>query len=333
CLADIAHDPPLLQGSAASTEKYAAGTYRLPFQFTLPEDLMTSVVLSFGHVRYAVRAQLVVSTLRRTEYLAEEPVAVVRCPGEGSEWAFSAFDALSAGTHWEDRVSVTLSHDTCALGVDTDIRLRVDIAAMQKHFSLLAIDAVLHETQYAFGNNEATPGDLSVISRKTRIVVHKRMAFGHGGNELGDSSSFAVELCIPQALSREGIQYTCASAEVRVTHRLVLTALIRSPEGPVVEIALPSRVWVLPQAVIDRKEESELPLYQHTGNDQLVESAHSSSATDTGPSVSLLPPYSLPVCLSCGKEDISVLDCQVAIFHSSRMPENADIEDLCMQQP
>ncbi|KAJ1885302.1 hypothetical protein LPJ81_006935, partial [Coemansia sp. IMI 209127] len=66
CLADIAHDPPLLQSSADNTERYAAGTHWLPFQFIMSEDLVTSAVLSFGHVRYAVRAQLVVSALRRT---------------------------------------------------------------------------------------------------------------------------------------------------------------------------------------------------------------------------------------------------------------------------
>ncbi|KAJ2541963.1 hypothetical protein EV175_006098 [Coemansia sp. RSA 1933] len=324
CLVDIAHEQPLIQISGTgNSDRYAAGTHQLPFRFMVPDDLPTSTELSFGHVRYAVRAQLVVSALRRTEYLAEETVVVVRCPGEGSEWAFSSFDALSTGTHWEDRISVTLSYDTCALGADTAVLLRVDVAAMEKQFSLLALDAMLQETQCAFGDNN-NEDRAAAIRKETRIVAHKRMAFGKSGAELNDSSQFSVELRIPPALDRSaGIQYSCTSTVIRVMHRLTLTALIKSPDGPVVEVALPARVWVLPQAVVSRERESELPLYEHARDDRLVEAGH------TQPSALVLPAYSLPVCLSCGKEDISVLECQVAIFHSSRMAENADIEDLC----
>ncbi|KAJ1764030.1 hypothetical protein LPJ74_006723, partial [Coemansia sp. RSA 1843] len=313
CLADIVHDPPLIRHSADNAERYASGTHRLPFRLMLPADLPTSAVLSFGHVRYAVRARLAVAGLRRAEYVAEEPVAVVRCPGEGSEWAFSAFDALSVGTHWDGRTSVTLSHSTCALGADTGIQLGVDIAAMQKQFSLLVLEAAIHETQCAFGSEEEAPNPRSVVRKETRIVAHNRLAFGQSGLKLSDSNRFDVELQIPQAPEREGIQYSCASEDIRVTHRLVLTALIKSPEGPVVEMALPARVWVLPQAAADRGRESALPLYEHAEDDQLVEAAGSMSATSTAPlapTPSELPPYSLPVCLSCGKEDISVLECQ-----------------------
>ncbi|KAI9505881.1 hypothetical protein GGI26_001272 [Coemansia sp. RSA 1358] len=337
-LADIIHDPPLIETTGAGNKpgiKYAAGTHLLRFQFVLPSDLPTSTLLVFGHTRYFVRARLVQSGLR-SNCSAEALVAVVRCPGEGSEWSFCAFDALGTGTQWDDRVLVTLSGQTCALGAGTIATLRVEISTMQKHFKLLAIDAVLQEAQCVLSNAIANGERLSSnqqIHKETRVVAHKRLAFEQGGAELGEHDEFGVVLQLPSAF--EGIQYSLQSHAVTVTHRLVVTALVKSPEGPVVEITLPSRVWILPQAAVDGEGATDLPQYERANNDRLVETSAipvvetSTMAGREAELASDLPPYSLPVCLSCGKEDISVLECQRAIFHHSRMPEDAEIEDLC----
>ncbi|KAJ2654824.1 hypothetical protein IWW48_005870 [Coemansia sp. RSA 1200] len=345
CIADIAHSPPLLAGpsssSSSNAERYPAGTHMFPFRFPpLPGNLPTSTVLSFGHTRYTVRAKVItVSGLRRTEYLAqEEPLALVRCPQPGSEWAFRVFDALHVSTHWEDRIQVTLAHATCALLADTAATLAVTFEPMEKRFSLVSLHAVLRETQCALGGS--SPSSAVVVNhRESHTVARAHVDLAQDGTGIGDNTTFDLALRVPRPLGRAGTQYSCASATSRVTHRLVVTAVLRSPDGAVVEITLPSRVWVLPHQAVDGREELEegtvgLPRYQNTGGDRLVETARrgSSMGSDGGLVPLDLPPYSLPVCLSCGKEDVSVLECRTAIFHRSRMSENASIEDLCVQE-
>ncbi|KAJ2601029.1 hypothetical protein EV177_007039 [Coemansia sp. RSA 1804] len=348
CIADIVHSPPLLAGSSSSpsdAEKHPAGTHMFPFRFPpLPGNLPTSTALSFGHTRYTVRAQvIVVSGLRRTEYLAEEPLALVRCPQRGSEWAFRVFDALHVSTHWADRIQVTAAHAMCALLEDTPATLAVTFEPMEKRFELVSLDAVLRETHCALSSSSSSSSPV-VVHRESRTVARTHADLAQDGAELGDHSTFDLALSVPSSLDRAGMQYSCVSETSRVTHRLVVTAVLRSPEGVVVEITLPSRVWVLPRQAVDGRDELEegaigLPRYQNTGGDRLVETARHGSSTNTvdanggGGLVPLdLPPYSLPVCLSCGKEDVSVLECRTAIFHRSRMPEDASIEDLCVQE-
>ncbi|KAJ2471622.1 hypothetical protein EV174_005931 [Coemansia sp. RSA 2320] len=156
-----------------------------------------------------------------------------------------------------------------------------------------------------------------------------------------------LQLQIPPATT--GVQYECESVDVKISHHLAITALIKSPQGQTVEVMLPAHIYVLPQACIDGS--ADLPLYELSGSDRLVQSAESSSASaEASPRSSThssrtiieslvgdtpsrsLPPYSLPVCLSCGKEDISVLQCRQAIVSRSQIPLNAEIEDLCVSR-
>ncbi|KAJ2065453.1 hypothetical protein GGI17_000266 [Coemansia sp. S146] len=329
-------------------ELYAAGTHDLPFAFVLPGDLPPTAELLFGHISYSVQAQLVLTGLR-SGCTAKVPVVVLRCPGEGSQWAHSAFDALSVGTQWEDRLSVEVAHGSCSVPADTLLELSVQVSPSEKGFSLLALEAVLKEIQsvraciddsdnHLYGASESG----STVHRESRLVARKRVAFGAIGTPLDGQDEFGVALRIPPAFA--GVQYECESADIKVSHQLALTALVKTPEGQTVEMMLPAHLFVLPQVSIDGV--ADLPLYELSGDDQLVQSAesenqpeaysrnsshssHTAIESQFDELIAGLPPYSLPVCLSCGKEDISVLQCRRAIVQKSQIPPNAEIEDMC----
>ncbi|KAJ2021387.1 hypothetical protein GGH92_001853 [Coemansia sp. RSA 2673] len=328
-------------------ELYAAGTHDLPFAFVLPGDLPPTAELLFGHISYSVQAQLVLTGLR-SGCTAKVPVVVLRCPGEGSQWAHAAFDALSVATQWGDRLSVELAYGSCSVPADTLLELSVQVSPSEKGFSLLALEAVLKEIQSVRAciddndNHQGAGENGSTVHRESRLVARKRMAFGAIGKPLDGQDEFGVGLQIPPAFA--GVQYECESADIKVSHQLALTVLVKTPEGQTIEMMLPAHLFVLPQVSIDGV--ADLPLYELSGDDQLVQSAesenqpevysrnssHSShTAIESQFDVLLagLPPYSLPVCQSCGKEDISVLQCRKAIVHKSQIPPNAEIEDMC----
>ncbi|KAJ2453431.1 hypothetical protein GGF42_003811 [Coemansia sp. RSA 2424] len=349
-LAEVTQD--LVKPCSTAPEQYTAGTHDLRFAFVLPGDLSPTAELLFGHISYSVQAQLLLTGLR-SSCTAEVPVVVLRCPGEGSQWAHAAFDALSVSTQWDNRVSVELGYGSCSVPADAPIALRVQISPSEKGFTLLALDASLKELQsvracVSDSDSDGASDSRSTVHRESRVVARKRMAFGTAGAPLDGQDEYSMELQIPPAFA--GIQYECESADVKVTHQLTMVVLIKSPEEQTVEILLPAHLFVLPQASIDGV--ADLPLYELSGGDQLVQSAeadpqpevlsrsssHSShtavySRVEVSPAD--LPPYSLPVCLSCGKEDISVLQCRKAIVHKSQMPPNAEIEDMCasLDQP
>ncbi|KAJ2901076.1 hypothetical protein IWW38_000041 [Coemansia aciculifera] len=337
----------LVEPSNALPEQYAAGTHDLRFAFVLPGDLPPTAELLFGHISYSIQAQLLLTGLR-SSCTAEVPVVVLRCPGEGSQWAHAAFDALSVGTQWEDRLSIEFGHSSCSVPADAPLNLRVQVSPSEKGFALLALDVGLKEIQSVRASIEAnSDGDGAsenrlTVHRESRVVARKRMAFGPAGVPLDGQNEYSVVLQIPSAFS--GIQYECESADVKISHQLALSAMIKSPEAQTLEMTLPAHLFILPQASIDGV--ADLPLYELSSGDQLVQSAETESQPDIASrsssysshtvvdsppeaSVTGLPPYSLPVCLSCGKEDISVLQCRKAIVDKSRMPLNAEIEDMC----
>ncbi|KAJ2734750.1 hypothetical protein IW152_002073 [Coemansia sp. BCRC 34962] len=325
-------------------ELYAAGTHDLPFAFVLPGDLPPTAELLFGHISYSVQAQLVLTGLR-SSCVSKVPVVVLRCPGEGSQWAHSVFDALSVGTQWDGRLSVEAAYGSCSVPADTTLVLGVAVSPSEKGFSLLALEAVLKEIQSIYAcadDQEGATGVGSVVHRESRLVARKRLAIGAFGTPLDGQNEFGVELSVPPAFA--GVQYECESTDIKVSHQLALTALVKTPEGQTIEVVLPAHLFVLPQVSIDGV--ADLPLYELSGDDQLVQSAESEdqpeiysqnssrsshTAIDSQVYVPLtdLPPYSLPVCLSCGKEDISVLQCRRAIVSKNQIPPNAEIEDMC----
>ncbi|KAJ2389545.1 hypothetical protein H4S02_002315 [Coemansia sp. RSA 2611] len=323
---------------------YAAGIHDLRFAFVLPGDLPPTAELLFGHISYSVQAQLVLTGLR-SNCVSNAPVVILRCPGEGSQWAHSAFDALSVGTQWDGRLSAEVTHGSCSVPADSTLVLGVEVCPSEKGFSLIALEAVLKEIQSIYASADDHEGAAeagSVVYRESRLVARKRLAFGTVGTPLDGQNEYDVELLVPPAFA--GVQYECESADIKVSHQLALTALVKTPEGLTIEVVLPAHLFVLPQVSLDGV--ADLPLYELSGDDQLVQSAepenqpeiysqsssHSShTAIDSQAYVSLtdLPPYSLPVCLSCGKEDISVLQCRRAIVSKSQIPPNAEIEDMC----
>ncbi|KAJ2834626.1 hypothetical protein GGI24_000284 [Coemansia furcata] len=329
-------------------ELYAAGTHDLRFAFVLPGALPPTADLLFGHISYSVQAQLVLTGLR-SSCTTNVPVVVLRCPGEGSQWAHAAFDALSVSTQWDNRLSIEVAHVSCSVAADSLLKLTVQVSPGEKGFRLVALEAVLKEIQSVracIDDNDNHPHGASevgvTVHRESRVAARKRLAFGAVGTPLDGQNGFDVELQIPRAFA--GIQYECESVDIKVSHQIALTALVNTPEGQTVEMMLPAHLFVLPQSCIDGV--ADLPLYELSSGDQLVQSAetenqpaiYSRNSSDSSHTVieshidtllAGLPPYSLPVCLSCGKEDISVLQCRRAIVHKSQIPPNAEIEDMC----
>ncbi|KAJ2469784.1 hypothetical protein EV174_006201, partial [Coemansia sp. RSA 2320] len=144
CLADLTQN--LIEPDSQKQMEYVAGTYNLRFAFALPGDLPPTAKLLFGHILYTVKAQLVLTGLR-SGCTAEEPVVVLRCPGEGSQWAHTVFDALSVRAQWDNRISVEAESESCAVAADSMLELKIQIDPTEKGFSLLALDTVLKETQ------------------------------------------------------------------------------------------------------------------------------------------------------------------------------------------
>ncbi|KAJ2743469.1 hypothetical protein GGI20_003723 [Coemansia sp. BCRC 34301] len=342
CLAEMTQD--LAQQCSNVPEQYAAGTHDLRFAFVLPGDLPPTADLLFGHISYSVQAQLLLTGLR-SSCTAEVPVVVLRCPGEGSQWAHAAFDALSVSAQWDGRVSVEFGHGSCSVPAGAPMELKVQVSPSEKGFSLLALSVVLKEIHSVRACSEDDGGageSRSTVHRELCVAARKHMAFGAAGMPLDGQDEYGMELQIPPAFA--GIQYECESADIKVSHHLVLTALLRSPEAQTIEVMLPAHLFVLPQASIDGV--ADLPLYELSGSDQLVQSAeadsqpevlsrsssdssHTAVDSQLGLLLASLPPYSLPICLSCGKEDVSVLQCRKAIVRKNQIPPNAEIEDMC----
>ncbi|KAJ1949393.1 hypothetical protein FBU59_001167, partial [Linderina macrospora] len=172
------------------------------------------------------------------------------------------------------------------------------------------------------------------------VVARKRIAFGKQGIAAESREEHRIALNVPSAYA--DVQYDLDSDSVTVRHQVVLTALIRAPEGATVEMTIPAYVSVLPNA----SSSVDLPLYATSGADRLIQTSRSvvfpgavsgyaaaqtgRTASDAAPVSRDLPPYSLPVCPSCGKEDLTVLQCHTAAaVRVSQMPPNAEIEDLC----
>ncbi|KAI8324625.1 hypothetical protein GQ54DRAFT_52932 [Martensiomyces pterosporus] len=339
CLADIPQR--LVEPSDGSKSvQYAAGTHALHFEIVLPGDLPASAVLLFGRISYCLRARLVLTGLRST-CTAEVPVVVARNPGEGSEWAAAAFDALCVSAKWADKLRVTLSRDSRALTENSSAEFTVTMDPSIKNLRLTVLDLLMKEIQSVHQDGAQE----SPAHKEVRVVARKRVSFGREGVEIDGTDDHRIRLRIPEAYG--GVQYECESPTVAVTHHLVLTALIQSPEGSVIEVSLPTHVSVLPRASTDGG--SDLPLYEKSGHDQLIQASEpppaqnvhrtttsrpapaSSETASSAETARALPPYSLPVCDSCGKEDISVLECRKAIVRHSRMRSNAEIEDLCAE--
>ncbi|KAJ1965709.1 hypothetical protein GGI12_000570 [Dipsacomyces acuminosporus] len=325
CLANVSQR--LAEPSQGSkTVMYAAGKHEVPFEIVLPGDLPASAALLFGRISYWVRAKLVFTGLRLA-CDAEVPLVIVRNPGEGSEWANAAFDALSATAKWAENLKVTLSRDSRALAENSTAEFTVALDPSIKHLKLTLLDLVMKEVQ-TICQSDSTQ-ERSAAHREVRIVARKRASFGHGGAPIDGMAEHRIRLRIPEAYV--GIQYEYETQAVSVTHHLALTAVVQSAEGSIIEVALPTHVSVLPQASTDGG--SQLPMYERAAQDQLIQAAELPARTsprnpESSDSARTLPPYSLPVCDACGKEDVSVLACRKAIVRHSRMPSDAEIEDI-----
>ncbi|KAJ1943168.1 hypothetical protein GGF37_002768 [Kickxella alabastrina] len=324
----------LIEPQAKYTQ-YAAGTHELHFEFIVSGDLPATADLITGETKYTMDAQLVLTGLRSSSTV-QQPVIILRCPRDGGHWAHTVFDSLSVGTQWEDRVSVTLSFDQSAINDATTATFLVEITANAKNHHLMALTLQLRETQTIFDNTAHTS---SRVHRVTRIVSQKLMSYGSVGAKLCGQDEFYVRLSIPRV--NDGVQFECECVEYLVSHRLVLTASVRAPEGHTAEVTIPAQFSVLPKSAISGG--SELPLYESSPNDQLIQTSSGLGLEDESSILRLqlqatameslagrqLPSYSLPVCFSCGKEDVSVLECRQAIVRHSLIPPGTEIEDLC----
>ncbi|ORX71625.1 hypothetical protein DL89DRAFT_256608 [Linderina pennispora] len=334
-LADISQQL-VVPGADKSTATFSAGMHELRFELVLPGDLPPTANLLFGSISYTVRAKLTLTGLR-SNCSAQTPVVVVRNPGEGSEWADASADALSASAEWEDKVKVTLARDSHIVADSALAQFTCIVEPGIKGLRLMALDLVLKEVQTVFRDAGHVP-----VHRETQVIARKRIAFGRQGSAADSREEHRVALNMPAAY--EDVQFELQSDSVTVRHQVVLTALVKAPEGAIVEMTIPAYVSVLPNAGANGT--IDLPLYESSGSDRLIQTSQSvilpgalsdygaqSAGADSAVAVTRdLPPYSLPVCPSCGKEDVSVLQCHTAAaVRISRMPPNAEIEDLCAE--
>ncbi|ORX71639.1 hypothetical protein DL89DRAFT_292082 [Linderina pennispora] len=322
-LADISQQL-VVPGADKSTATFSAGMHELRFELVLPGDLPPTANLLFGSISYTVRAKLTLTGLR-SNCSAQTPVVVVRNPGEGSD------------AEWEDKVKVTLARDSHIVADSALAQFTCIVEPGIKGLRLMALDLVLKEVQTVFRDAGHVP-----VHRETQVIARKRIAFGRQGSAADSREEHRVALNMPAAY--EDVQFELQSDSVTVRHQVVLTALVKAPEGAIVEMTIPAYVSVLPNAGANGT--IDLPLYESSGSDRLIQTSQSvilpgalsdygaqSAGADSAVAVTRdLPPYSLPVCPSCGKEDVSVLQCHTAAaVRISRMPPNAEIEDLCAE--
>lgn len=312
CLVDTTH--PLISES----QVLEPGTHQLPFEFQLDSQLpTTSRLWCGGHISYALRAHLRLQTSglrRRAIYNAEKPLVVVRCPPRDmTGWQY--MDTLTVSAGWEEQITIELNHPICAMSDGGRTEFQVTVTPTAKQFALMALDLSLKETQHVVADLQH---ELPAHKEFLMVARSKRMAFGVDGKILVGQEDFVVGLELPVAING-GIQYDISdTSDIHISHYLTLVALIKTPDNQTIEMTLPARVQVLPSLFIEDTT-TALPRYADIKSDKLLLGSTS------------LPSYSLPVCKTCGKEDISVLQCRKAIVSQERRPKpNADIEDLCL---
>ncbi|KAJ1807637.1 hypothetical protein LPJ75_004758, partial [Coemansia sp. RSA 2598] len=148
---------PMLQHSNSRYVRLDAGTHRLRFEFIVPGDIPATTNTTCGSNTYNLEAELLQTGLR-PRCTARIKVPILRCPGDGGQWAASVFDTLSVGAQWDTCVSVNLSHDICAIGDGETCEFMVTIGGSEKNMRLMALDLQLREIQTMFSK----PGGSSV---------------------------------------------------------------------------------------------------------------------------------------------------------------------------
>ncbi|KAJ2701421.1 hypothetical protein FB645_004658 [Coemansia sp. IMI 203386] len=264
-----------------------AGTHRLRFEFIIPGNVPATIHTGCGSNSYTLEAELLQTGLRpRCTTIVKVPI--LRCPSDGGQWAISTFDMLNAGAQWDARVSVNLSHDICAVSDGETCEFVVTIGASEKNMRLMALDLQLREIQTMFSK----PNGSAVVYKQTRMVGQKHRIYGSTGLSIDDQCDYSVRMMVPGAFN--GIQYDYECADFMVTHRLVLTVLIRTPDDKNVEITIPAQVAVIPRCGI--AESSILPLYESVNDDILLQSAplpdYVSGMLDCVDNTALLSTYS-----------------------------------------